>query len=135
MDLLAAEILAKTAKDPGEIYNSLTERFGNPFYERIDQPANPDRKSILKKLGPEKISTDTLAGEKIEAKLSLAPANAEPIGGIKVLAKNGWFAARPSGAEDIYKIYTESFKSREHLLQIRQEAREIVSNAFKAVGV
>jgi phosphoglucomutase len=135
MDLLAAEIMAKTAKDPGEIYVSLTERFGNPFYERIDQPANPDQKSTLKKLGPEMISADTLAGEKIEAKLSRAPANGEPIGGIKVVAQNGWFAARTSGTEDIYKIYTESFKSREHLLQIQQEAREIVSNAFKAAGV
>jgi phosphoglucomutase len=85
--------------------------------------------------GPEKISTDTLAGEKIEAKLSQAPANGEPIGGIKVVAQNGWFAARPSGTEVIYKIYTESFKSREYLLQIQQEAREIVSDAFKAAGV
>ena len=135
MDLLAAEIMAKTGKDPGEIYSSLTEQFGNPLYERIDQPANPDQKSILKKLGPEMISADTLAGEKIEAKISHAPANGEPIGGIKVVTQNGWFAARPSGTEDIYKIYTESFKSREHLLQIQQEAREIVSNAFKAAGV
>ncbi len=100
MDLLAAEIMAKTGKDPGEIYKSLTERFGNPIYERID-----------------------------------APANGEPIGGIKVVARNGWFAARPSGTEDIYKIYTESFKSREHLLQIQREAGEIVSKAFKAAGV
>ncbi|MGO9313293.1 MAG: phosphoglucomutase (alpha-D-glucose-1,6-bisphosphate-dependent) [Syntrophobacteraceae bacterium] len=135
MDLLAAEIMAKTGKDPGEIYFSLTERFGNPLYERIDQPANTDQKSILKKLGPEMISADKLAGEKIEAKLSHAPANGEPIGGIKVVAQNGWFAARPSGTEDIYKIYTESFKSREHLLQIQQEATEIVGNAFKAAGV
>jgi phosphoglucomutase len=135
MDLLAAEIMAKTGKDPGEIYLSLTERFGNPLYERIDQPANTDQKSILKKLGPEMISADKLAGEKIEAKLSHAPANGESIGGIKVVAQNGWFAARPSGTEDIYKIYTESFKSAEHLLQIQQEATEIVSNAFKAAGV
>jgi phosphoglucomutase len=135
MDLLAAEIMAKTGKDPGEIYLSLTERFGNPLYERIDQPANTDQKSILKKLGPEMISADKLAGEKIEAKLSHAPANGESIGGIKVVAQNGWFAARPSGTEDIYKIYTESFKSAEHLLQIQQEATEIVGNAFKAAGV
>jgi len=135
MDLLAAEIMAKTGKDPGEIYFSLTERFGNPLYERIDQPANTDQKSILKKLGPEMISADKLAGEKIEAKLSHAPANGESIGGIKVVAQNGWFAARPSGTEDIYKIYTESFKSAEHLLQIQQEATEIVGNAFKAAGV
>jgi len=135
MGLLAAEIMAKTGKDPGEIYISLTERFGNPFYERIDEPANQERKSILKKLGPEMILCDTLAGEKIEAKLSHAPANGAPIGGIKVVAQNGWFAARPSGTEDIYKIYTESFKSREHLLQIQQEARDIVNNAFKTAGV
>ena len=135
MDLLAAEIMAKTGKDPGEIYSSLTERFGNPFYERIDEPANTERKSILKKLTPEMISGDTLAGEKIDAKLSHAPANGAPIGGIKVVTQNGWFAARPSGTEDIYKIYTESFKSREHLIRIQQEAKEIVTNAFKAAGV
>ncbi|MGA2404329.1 MAG: phosphoglucomutase (alpha-D-glucose-1,6-bisphosphate-dependent) [Syntrophobacteraceae bacterium] len=135
MDLLAAEIMARTGKDPGEIYSSLTERFGNPFYERIDEPANAERKSILKKLAPEMISGDTLAGEKIDAKLSHAPANGAPIGGIKVVAQNGWFAARPSGTENIYKIYTESFKSREHLIRIQQEAREIVTNAFKAAGV
>ena len=135
MDLLAAEIMAKSGKDPGEIYHSLTSRFGNPFYERIDEPANPDRKSVLKKLGPEMISATTLAGEKIEARISHAPANGAPIGGIKVVAQNGWFAARPSGTEDIYKIYTESFKSRAHLLQIQQEAKEIVSDAFKTAGV
>jgi phosphoglucomutase len=135
MDLLAAEILAKTGRDPSEIYHSLTERFGNPFYERIDEPANHARKSVLQELSPEMISADTLAGEKIEAKISHAPANGAPIGGIKVVARNGWFAARPSGTEDIYKIYTESFKSREHLLQIQQEAKEIVSNALKAAGV
>ena len=135
MDLLAAEIMAKTGKDPGQIYTSLTEQFGNPFYERIDEPANQERKAILKKLGPEMIVCDTLAREKIEAKLSHAPANGAPIGGIKVTTRNGWFAARPSGTENIYKIYTESFKSREHLLQIQQEAREIVNNAFKAAGV
>ncbi len=135
MDLLAAEIMAKTGKDPGEIYSSLTERFGNPFYERMDEPANTERKSILKKLTPEMISCDMLAGEKIDAKLSHAPANGAPIGGIKVVTQNGWFAARPSGTEDIYKIYSESFKSREHLIRIQQEAKEIVTNAFKAAGV
>jgi phosphoglucomutase len=134
MDLLAAEILAKTGKDPGEIYRSLTQQFGEPFYERIDEPANPDRKSALKKLSPEMITATTLAGEKIESKISRAPANGAPIGGIKVITSNGWFAARPSGTEDIYKIYTESFKSREHLLQIQQEAKAIVGDAFKAAG-
>ncbi|HYA43234.1 MAG TPA: phosphoglucomutase (alpha-D-glucose-1,6-bisphosphate-dependent) [Syntrophobacteraceae bacterium] len=131
MDLLAAEIMAKSGKDPGEIYSSLTARFGNPFYERIDEPANAQQKSILSRLAPEMISCSTLAGEKIEAKLSHAPANGAPIGGIKVITKNGWFAARPSGTEDIYKIYTESFKSREHLARIQQEAKEIVGNSFK----
>ncbi len=135
MDLLAAEIMAKTGKEPGELYTSLTNRFGNPLYERIDEPANAERKSILKKLVPEMISIDTLAGEKIEAKLSRAPANGAPIGGIKVVTQNGWFAARPSGTEDIYKIYTESFKDREHLLLIQQEAKEIVSGIFKKAGV
>jgi len=135
MDLLAAEIMARTGKDPGEIYQSLTERFGNPFYERIDEPANPDRKSVLNKLGPEMITATTLAGEKIEARISHAPANGAPIGGIKVVARNGWFAARPYGTEDIYKIYTESFKSRDHLLRIQQEAKEIVAGVFKAAGV
>ncbi|SPF51357.1 phosphoglucomutase [Syntrophobacter sp. SbD1] len=134
MDLLAAEIMAKTGKEPGELYTSLTNRFGNPLYERIDEPANAERKSILKKLVPEMISIDTLAGEKIEAKLSRAPANGAPIGGIKVVTQNGWFAARPSGTEDIYKIYTESFKDREHLLLIQQEAKEIVSGIFKKAG-
>jgi phosphoglucomutase len=134
MGLLAAEIMAKTGKDPGEIYSSLTERFGNPLYERIDEPASAQQKSILSKLAPETISCSTLAGEKIEAKLSHAPANGAPIGGIKVIAQNGWFAARPSGTEDIYKIYTESFKGREHLLRIQQEAKEIVSNVFRTAG-
>jgi len=92
-------------------------------------------KTILKKLSPEMIKCDTLAGEKIEAKLSHTPANGAPSGGIKVKAQNGWFASRPSSTEDIYKIYTESFKNREHLLQIQEEAREIVSNVFKAAGV
>lgn len=135
LDLLAAEIVAKTGRDPGEIYSTLTARFGEPFYERIDAPANPDQKAVLKKLSPEMISAQSLAGEKILAGLSHAPGNGEPIGGIKVVAENGWFAARPSGTENIYKIYVESFKSREHLLRIQEEAQEMVSNAFKAAGV
>ncbi len=135
LDLLAAEILAVTGKDPGEIYASLTEKFGSPLYERIDAPASSAEKSTLKKLSPQMISASTLAGEDIIAKLSHAPANGAPIGGIKVVTENGWFAARPSGTEDIYKIYTESFKGREHLLRIQEEAREIVSNAFAAAGV
>ncbi len=135
LDLLAAEIVAKTGRDPGEIYSALTARFGEPFYERIDAPANPDQKAVLKKLSPEMISAQSLAGEKILAGLSHAPGNGEPIGGIKVVAENGWFAARPSGTENIYKIYVESFKSREHLLRIQEEAQAMVSSAFKTAGV
>ena len=132
LDLLSAEIMAKTGKDPGEIYSSLTEKFGTPFYERMDAPASPAQKSLLKKLAPEMITAPTLAGEKILDRLSHAPANGAPIGGIKVVAENGWFAARPSGTENIYKIYTESFISREHLRQIQQEAQEIVSKAVSS---
>ncbi len=131
LDLLAAEITAKTGKDPGELYSELTEKFGNPFYERIDAPATHAQKEILKKLSPEMIRASTLAGEKIIAKLSHAPANGAPIGGIKVAAENGWFAARPSGTEEIYKIYTESFKGPDHLRKIQEEAREIVGEAFR----
>ncbi len=135
LDLLAAEITARTGKDPGEIYSTLTEKFGNPRYERIDAPANSEQKSALKRLEPEMIGASTLGGEKILAVLNRAPANGAPIGGIKVVAENGWFAARPSGTEDIYKIYTESFKDESHLLHIQEEAREIVGNAFKAAGI
>jgi phosphoglucomutase len=135
LDLLAAEITAKTGNDPGEIYSSLTEKFGNPGYERIDAPATPAQKEALKNLAPDMISASTLAGEKILARLSHAPANGAPIGGIKVVAENGWFAARPSGTEDIYKIYTESFKGGDHLLRIQEEAKAIVSDAFRRAGV
>lgn len=134
MDLLAAEITAKTQNDPSEIYSSLAREFGAPLYERIDAPSSPAQKSILKNLEPGLIKASTLAGEQILAKLSHAPGNGAAIGGIKVVAENGWFAARPSGTEDIYKIYTESFKSRDHLLMIQEEARAIVSEAFKAAG-
>jgi phosphoglucomutase len=134
LDLLAAEITAKEGRDPGEIYTSLTEKFGNPIYERIDAPANSAQKTVLKSLVPNMISASTLAGEKIIARLSHAPANGAPIGGIKVVTENGWFAARPSGTEDIYKIYTESFNGRDHLLRIQEEAQAIVSNAFKKAG-
>lgn len=135
LDLLAAEIMAKTGKDPSEVYGSLTEKFGNPCYERMDAPASSGQKAVLKNLDPEKIQAATLAGEPVLARLSHAPANGAPIGGIKIVAENGWFAARPSGTEDIYKIYTESFKGRDHLARIQQEAQEIVGNTFKAAGV
>jgi phosphoglucomutase len=130
LDLLAAEMTARTGKDPGELYLQLVERFGRPVYERIDAPATPDQKKALQKLSPDKISASTLAGEAIVAKLTHAPANDAPIGGIKVVAENGWFAARPSGTEDIYKIYAESFLGADHLRTIQEEAQTIVDRAL-----
>jgi len=135
LDLLAAEITARTGKDPGILYRELTGQFGAPLYERMDAPANPAQKEILSRLSPEQITADTLAGEPILAKLTKAPANQAPIGGLKVVTGNGWFAARPSGTEDIYKIYTESFKGPEHLARIQEEAQEIVRQAFQVGGV
>jgi phosphoglucomutase len=135
MDLLAAEIMARTSKDPGEHYASLTEKFGAPVYERADAPATMAQKSALASLSPELIRADTLAGEPILAKLSHAPANGAAIGGLKITTENGWFAARPSGTEAVYKVYAESFRGEAHLHQIQDEAREIVSDAFEAAGV
>ena len=134
MNLLAAEITANTARDPGELYKDLEERFGKPVYERIDAPATSQQKSAFKKLAPEMVTARELAGEKIIAKLTHAPGNGAPIGGLKVVAENGWFAARPSGTEDIYKIYAESFKGKEHLTKIQEEAQAIVNAAFKVAG-
>jgi phosphoglucomutase len=133
LDLLAAEMTARTGKDPGELYQKLVERFGNPIYERIDAPATPAQKQVLQKLSPERISATTLAGESIVAKLTHAPANGAPIGGLKVVTENGWFAARPSGTEDVYKIYTESFVGLEHLKKIQSEAQAIVNEALAGV--
>ncbi len=135
LNLLAAEITARTGNDPGRLYQDLVEMFGQPVYERIDVAATPDQKNVLGKLSPEDITSTTLAGELILAKLTHAPGNNAPIGGIKVIAENGWFAVRPSGTEDVYKIYAESFKGREHLLQIQEEAKAMVEAAFKAAGV
>ncbi len=135
MDLLAAEIMARTGRDPGEHYRDLTERFGDPAYERTDTPVTPARKAVLKDLSPELVRADTLAGEPILAKLTRAPANNEPIGGLKVVTENGWFAARPSGTENIYKVYAESFKGIDHLRRIQTEARAIIDDAFTAAGV
>jgi phosphoglucomutase len=132
MDLLAAEITARTGKDPGELYQELTAEFGTPYYTRIDAPATPDQKARLQKLSPEAVATDTLAGEAITAKLTTAPGNGAPIGGLKVVTDNGWFAARPSGTENIYKIYAESFKDQRHLAAIVHEAQEIVTDALKS---
>jgi phosphoglucomutase len=132
MDLLAAEIKARTGKDPGEHYVELTAEFGNPFYTRIDAPATPEQKAKLQKLSPDAVKESDLAGERITAKLTKAPGNDAPIGGLKVVAASGWFAARPSGTENIYKIYAESFKSETHLAAIISEAQEMVNNALSA---
>jgi len=132
MDLLAAEITALTGKDPGEHYRELTAEFGTPYYTRIDAPATPEQKASLQKLSPEAVKESTLAGEPITAKLTRALGNNAPIGGLKVVADNGWFAARPSGTENIYKIYAESFTDEAHLSAIVSEAQAIVSNALCA---
>jgi phosphoglucomutase len=130
MDLLAAEITARMGKDPGELYEELTNEFGTPFYIRIDAPATPDQKARLQKLSPTAVATDTLAGDPIQAKLTSAPGNGAPIGGLKVVTDHGWFAARPSGTENIYKIYAESFTDQNHLDAIVKEAQEIVTDAL-----
>ena len=135
MDLLACEITARTGKDPAVLYRDLEERFGKPFYFRIDALATPPQKAVLKKLSPDMVTAHELAGEQITAKLTRAPGNNAEIGGLKVITQNGWFAARPSGTEDIYKIYAESFLSEEHLQKIQKEAVTIVSAAFAAAGV
>lgn len=128
--LLAAEITAGLGKDPGEIYGELTRDLGDPVYERIEAPANAEQKAILEKLSPSDIHANEIAGEKIEQILTAAPGDGNPIGGIKVIAKNGWFAARPSGTEEIYKIYAESFLGPGHLRQIEEEAQTIVSETL-----
>jgi phosphoglucomutase len=130
MGLLAAEITAVTGKDPGEHFRELTSQFGTPYYTRIDAPASPEQKAKLQKLSPEAVKESELAGEPIAAKLTRAPANQAAIGGLKVVAQNGWFAARPSGTENIYKIYAESFKSEAHLQAIVREAQAIVANSL-----
>jgi phosphoglucomutase len=131
MDLLAAEITALTGKDPGEHYRKLAEQFGTPYYTRIDAQATPDQKAKLQKLSPDAVEESTLAGEPIIAKLSSAPGNGAPIGGLKVATANGWFAARPSGTENIYKIYAESFKNENHLNTIVSEAQKMVDRALQ----
>jgi phosphoglucomutase len=132
MDLLAAEITARTGKDPGEHYHELTAEFGVPYYTRIDAAATPEQKARLGKLSPGEVTALTLAGEPIIARLTHAPGNGAPIGGLKVVAASGWFAARPSGTENIYKIYAESFKDEDHLQAIVSEARQIVDKALAA---
>ena len=130
MDLLACEITAAKGKDPGELYQDLEDELGRPVYERIDAPATVEQKEVLKKLSPSMVAAEELAGETITAKLTKAPGNDAPIGGIKVVTENGWFAARPSGTEDIYKLYAESFKGHDHLRRIQAEAQAIIDAAF-----
>ena len=133
--LLAAEITAVTGNDPGKHYHALTREFGAPVYSRIDAPANAEQKAVLKKLSAEDVSATTLAGEPVTAKLTQAPGNGAAIGGLKVTTANGWFAARPSGTEDIYKIYAESFLGEAHLTQLIDEAQQMVSASFASAGV
>jgi phosphoglucomutase len=130
MDLLACEITAQSGRDPAELYQELEEKFGSPIYERIDAPATAEQKTALKGLSAEMVTAEELAGEPIIAKLTHASGNNAPIGGLKVVAENGWFAARPSGTEDIYKLYAESFKGQEHLREIQAEAQEIIDAAL-----
>jgi phosphoglucomutase len=128
--LLAAEITARLGKDPGEIYRELTLDLGDPVYERIDAPASPEQKAALEKLAAADIHIIELAGDKVQQILTAAPGDGNPIGGIKVIARDGWFAARPSGTEEIYKIYAESFRGQDHLRRIEEEAQTIVSETL-----
>lgn len=130
--LLAAEITARVGRDPGEVYQELTQEFGTPAYQRVDSPATPEQKKMLSRLSPEQVQCTELAGEKIQAILSHAPGNGAAIGGLKVAAENCWFAARPSGTEDVYKIYGESFRGEDHLRRILEEAQAIVNDALAA---
>ena len=132
LGLLAAEITAQTGKDPSQLFNRLTDELGAPFYERIDAPATVAQKNLLKALSPERLAMKELAGEPVRATLTTAPGNGQSFGGIKVTAENGWFAARPSGTEEVYKIYAESFKSQQHLRQIQQQAQAAITAAFEA---
>jgi phosphoglucomutase len=130
--LLSAEITARMGRDPGEIYLELTREFGEPAYDRVEAPATPDQKKLLAKLSPRQVTITELAGEKIQTVLTHAPGNGAPIGGLKIAAASGWFAARPSGTENIYKIYGESFRGGDHLRRILEEAQTIVTDAMAA---
>ena len=136
MNLLAAEMMAKTGRDPGELYRELTNELGEPVYERIDAAATPEQKAILSKLSPEQVNATELAGDSIVAKLTTAPGNGASIGGLKVMTEQGWFAARPSGTEDVYKLYAESFRGKDHLKRIQEEAQALITKALmKAIPV
>jgi phosphoglucomutase len=130
--LLSAEITARMGRDPGEIYRELVHEFGEPVYDRVEAPATPEQKQMLANLSPRQILSAELAGEKIQRILTKAPGNGAPIGGLKVIAASGWFAARPSGTEDVYKIYAESFRGTDHLRRILAEAQAIVDAALAA---
>jgi phosphoglucomutase len=130
LGLLAAEMRAVTGRDPGELYQELTKQHGTPFYERTDAPATREQKAKLGKIQPQQIRKDTFAGEKIERILSHAPGDNNPLGGIKVMTQNSWFAARPSGTEDVYKIYAESFLGQDHLQRVQKEAQALVDEVL-----
>jgi phosphoglucomutase len=134
MDLLAVEMMARTGRDPSELYRELTRELGEPRYARIDAPATPDQKQRLSKLSAEQVRATTLAGDPIVSRLTQAPGNGAPIGGLKVVTGQGWFAARPSGTEDVYKLYAESFKGQEHLAQIQREAQSLITQVLSAAG-
>ena len=134
MNLLAAEIIAVTETDPGERFHELTQTFGTPYYERLDAKATSEQKDCLAAMTPDQVAADELAGEAIIEKLTRAPGNGAAIGGLKVVTANGWFAARPSGTEDIYEIYAESFQGQDHLRRIQNEARHIVDAVFQSAG-
>jgi phosphoglucomutase len=134
LGLLAAEMMATTGRDPGELYRELTRQFGEPVYERLDAPATPAQKAILQRLSPQHIQVSELAGEKIVAMLTKAPGNGSPIDGLKVMTEHGWFAARPSGTEAVYKVYAESFRGEAHLRQIQEEAQALVATACAAAS-
>ncbi len=134
LDLLAAEMTAVLGRDPGAVYADLEARFGRPVYERLDVPATPAEKRVLARLSADAVQASTLAGDPILAKLTTAPGNGAPIGGLKVATAEGWFAARPSGTEDVYKIYAESFRGPDHLRRLQDEARAIVADALRTAG-
>jgi phosphoglucomutase len=131
LGLLAAEMTARGKSDPSQLFDRLTGELGMPFYERIDAPASSEQKQILKALAPEKLAMKELAGEPVRAALTAAPGNGQSFGGIKVSTDSGWFAARPSGTEDVYKIYAESFRSEAHLRQIQRDAQSAIGQAFQ----
>jgi phosphoglucomutase len=130
LGLLAAEITGRNGHDPGQLYDSITQQLGSSFYQRIDAPASREQRKRLALLNPDRLDINELAGEPIETRLSRAPGNNQPIGGVKIVARSGWFAARPSGTEDVYKIYAESFRSKEHLDDIKNAAKAVIDRVI-----